>query len=288
MSISTYQLLKAVGMSDACALRMLPAIKMQAFEADQVICSKGDKRQPFSYVLYGIVVCAGGPSGNGALNPVNLFGSGTWFGEASFLNQQSSSFNYLCLAPTRLVSIPYEHALAAFEQEAEFSRFIARLTNWRNQEHAEMLALMRSGSPAQCVVMGLAMLADAMLNNSSHLPKNLAGESLEIPLKQSLLASMCGVSRGIFSVCIQQLAAAGWLNINYATVELKPIKIWQQFAASQRQNQQCITKLAMPEILALMQMAADHASPAISHTAPKTQELNPHNNAHSQAPGVTQ
>lgn len=115
MSISTYQLLKAVGLSDACALRMLPAIKMQAFEADQVICSKGDKRQPFSYVLYGIVVCAGGPSGNGALNPVNLFGSGTWFGEASFLNQQSSSFNYLCLAPTRLVSIPYEHALAAFE-----------------------------------------------------------------------------------------------------------------------------------------------------------------------------
>ena len=268
MSFNTYQLLKSVGLSDACAIRMLPAIRSQTLEADQVIWSKGDKRQPFTYLAEGLVVCASGQGGDGTLNPVNIFSSGTWFGEAGFLNQPSG-FNYLCLTPARLVSIPFDQALSAFEQEAEFPRFIARMTHWRDQQHAEMLALMRTGSPALCVVLGLAMLSAAILNNSSHLPNNPLGAHLEIPLKQSLLAAMCGVSRGTFSACLQQLAAAGWLQVNYATIKLQSLQTWQSFAAMQRQDQHRVSKLSMPEILDLMHTASDAGHPAVSHSKPQ-------------------
>ena len=254
MSINTYQLLRNVGLTNSRAIQMLPGIKSQSFEVDQVICAKGDNHQSFTYILEGLV-CASNPCSDGGLNPVNIFGSGTWFGEAGFINRQSSAFDYQCLAPTCLLSIPLGDALAAFEQEAEFSRYIARLANWRYQQHAEMLTLMRVGSPALRVVMGLSMLTESLQNNASHLPINQFDERLEIRLKQSLLASMCGVSRGIFSVCLQQLATAGWLRVNYATLEMKSIKTWRIFSSSQRENPKRFAKPSMQEILALMQMA---------------------------------
>jgi CRP/FNR family cyclic AMP-dependent transcriptional regulator len=255
MSVNTYQLLANVGLPTARAIRLLPSVKTQAYDVDQIIWSKGDSQQPFTYILRGLV-CVSRPCKEGGLNPINIFSAGTWFGEAGFLNNQAAGFDYICLSPTRVLSIPFVEVLDAFEQDSDFARYIARLINWRDQQHSEMLMLMRVGSPALRVVMGLAMLADAVLNNSSHLPKNANEGSLEIPLKQSLLASLCGVSRGIFSVCIQQLVADGWLRVNYGTLVFQSIETWKKFSCSHRLNVQNLTKPSMQELLELMQIAA--------------------------------
>lgn len=145
MSINTYQLLKAVGQNDARVIKMLGCIDSQSFDADQVIWPKGDHQQPFTYILQGLV-CACTPAPEGGLNPVNIFGPGTWFGETSFLSRQASGFDYISLTPVRLLSIPYADALEAFEQEAAFPRYIAQLTSWRDQQHSDMLMLMRTGT----------------------------------------------------------------------------------------------------------------------------------------------
>jgi CRP-like cAMP-binding protein len=174
------------------------------------------------------------------------------------LNGRASAVEYICLTPARVVSVRYADALRAFEQDSEFSRYIARLVIWRGQQHAEMLALMRVGSPSLRVVMGLALLTEAIVSNSSHLPRYDLDASLQIPLKQALLASMCGVSRGIFSVCLQQLAASGWLRVDYATVELQSIKTWSKFAHAHRHNRQNHSKTSMQELLILMQKASVH------------------------------
>ena len=263
MSINTYQLLKNLGLTDARVMSMLPGITSRVYEVDEVVCYKGEKRKPFSHILSGLV-CASKPCEDGERNPANIFGPGTWFGEAGFLNEQSSAYDYVCLTPARVLRVPFSDAASAFEHDAAFSRYIARLTQWRDQQHSEMLMLMRIGSPALRVVMGLSMLAEALLSNSSHLPVNRVEECLAIPLKQSLLAASCGVSRGIFSVCLQQLAAADWLEVNYATIRLKSVKTWQYFSASQRQNLQNAAKPSMQELLVLMQLASTNDSPMSS------------------------
>jgi CRP-like cAMP-binding protein len=269
VSVNTYQLLKNIGLTDARVIRMLPGIKSQVCEADQVICTKGDKRQPFFYILRGLV-CVSKPCEDSEHNPINIFGPGTWFGEAGFLNDQTSGFNYLCLTPAHLLNIPFGDAVDAFEHDASFARYLARLTQWRDQQHAEMLTLMRIGSPALRVVMGLCLLSEALLSNSSHMPINRLDDALEIPLKQSLLAGLCGVSRGIFSVCLQQLAAAGWLNINYATIEIKSIQTWQHFLNSQRHSRQNTSKPSMDEILVLLQLASANDLPMATTHNPRT------------------
>ena len=265
MSINTHRLLKEIGLSDLRIIRMLPGIKSYSFETNQVIWSKDDDRQPFTHIIKGLV-CASTPRDDKEVHPVNIFGDSTWIGEAEFITRQPSGLDYICLSPTRLISIPFDEALDAFENEAEFSRYIARLVNWRGRQHAEMLAVMRIGSPALRVVMGLSMLTDAMLNNSSHQPKHILEDHLEIAIKQSVLAAMCGVSRGIFSLCVQQLTEAGWLRVSYASIEIQLVRTWQLFLTEWRQDLLSITKPTMHDLLALMQVANAHTKKLLLQT----------------------
>lgn len=255
MSIKTYQVLKSLGLSDQRVTRMLIGAKSDIFAVDQVVWPKGASLQPWTHIITGLI-CACVPDADGGLNPMNIYGPGACFGEATILNRQASAVEYVCLTPARVVEIPFAETLDAFEHEAEFSRYIARLVNWRSQQHADMLSLMRIGSPSLRVVMGLALFAAAMASSSSHLPHFEFEDSLDIPLKQSLLASMCGVSRGIFSVCVKQLAAAGLLRVDYATVGLLSLKTWGRFSHAYRHNRQNLIKPSMLELLSLMQEAS--------------------------------
>ena len=255
MSIKAYQLLKSVGLSDRLVLRLLRGAKSETFAVDQVLWPKGISLQPWTLIITGLV-CACIPDADNGLNPVDIYGSGACFGEGGFLSGQASELDYVCLIPVRAVCIPFVEALDAFEQDSEFTRYITRLSAWRDQQHVQMLALMRIASPALRAVIGLALSAESMLSSSSHLPHFEIDDSLELPLKQSLLATMCGVSRGIFSIAVKQLAEAGWLHLNYATVELRRIKAWDHFAQTYRQNRLNVSMPSMQDLFSLMQQAS--------------------------------
>lgn len=255
MSTKAYQLLKSVGLSDEWAVRMLQAAQSETFAVDQVIWPKGASLRPWTFIISGLV-CAGIPDADGGLNPVNIYGADTCFGEIGLLTGQASQVQYVCLTPVHVLGIPYAEALDAFEHDAQFSRYIARLVVWREQQHVEMLSLMRIGNPTLRVVMGLALFTESMLSSSSHLPHFEFDDTLDIPLKQSVLAAMCGVSRGILSVAVKQLAAAGWLHLNYATVNLRHVKAWGLFLHTYRQNRLNVLNPSMDELLLLMQQAS--------------------------------
>lgn len=256
MSIYAYQLLKGLGLSEQRVLRVLPSIKVESLDVNQIICRKGAKPEAWTHIVSGLVN-AGIPDKDGDITPINIFGPGTWFGEVAILNRQALLLECICLTPVRILTMPLAQAVDAFEHEAEFSRHVARLVAWRTQQHAEMLTLMRLGSPQLRVVMGLALFAEALHNSNSHLPTNGLDDSLEIPLKQSLLAALCGVSRGVFSECVQQLSAAGWVRLNYATLALSSIVVWRKFSNQYRQSRINSVKPSMQEILLLMEEAAD-------------------------------
>lgn len=256
MSIYAYQLLKGLGLSEQRVLAVLPSIKAEALDVDQVIYRKGSHPEAWIHVVSGLIG-AGIPDTDGAIMPINVFGAGNWFGEVAILNRRALMLECICLTPVRILTMPLTHAVEAFEQEAEFARHIARRVAWRAQQQAEMLMLMRQDSPQLRVVMGLALFAEALHNGKPHLPTQEPEDSMDIPLKQSLLASLCGVSRGVFSECVQQLAAAGWIRLNYATLALLNTEGWRKFSRQYRQNRLNTVKPSMQDILLLMQETSE-------------------------------
>jgi CRP-like cAMP-binding protein len=255
MSIYAYQLLKVMGLSEPRLLRVLSNVQFQLLEPDHVICRKGSRPDAFSHVLSGLIA-AGMPDPDGTLAPLHIAGPGTWIGVNAILNPNEVGLETVCLTPVRLLILPMADAEEAFQNEPRFTQYLAQLMSWRNQLLTEKLVLMRLGSPQLRVVMGLALFAEALHNGSSHLPASEFDECQEIPLKQSLLASMCGVSRGIFSECVQQLAAAGWIRLNYATLALSNVRAWHKFSSNYRSARH-YEKLSMPEILRHMTAASE-------------------------------
>lgn len=255
MSVYAYQLLNGLGISEQRLLRLLPNVRVRSLEPHDVICRKGARPDSFSNVLNGLI-CAGAPEPDGSVTPIHILGPGTWFDVNAVLNPAAVALETICLTPVRLLDMPLTDAAEAFQSEPRFAQYLAQLMSWRSQSHTERLTLMRLGSPQLRVVMGLALFAEALHNSNSHLPTNELDDFQEIPLKQSLLASMCGVSRGIFSECVQQLAAAHWIRLNYATVALSRVPVWHKFSHNHRNNRHNNNKPSMPEILGLMQEAS--------------------------------
>jgi CRP/FNR family cyclic AMP-dependent transcriptional regulator len=255
-SAYVYQLLLGVGLDESTVLKMLPRVETMAFDAGDVIWSKGGEVTAWTYIVTGLV-SATVPLQEGGCMQINVYGRRTWFGEEALLNRYPSCLEYVCLSPVRAVSVPALDTLAAFQNEPDFSRYIALLMAWRSRQNSEMIVLMKQGSPHLRVVMGLALFAEALNYNSSRPPTHgLEGPSLEIPVKQSVIASVCGVSRGMFSDAVQQLSAAGWLHVNYATLELRSPETWLRFSRQQRQARINITKPSMEELLQMMAQAS--------------------------------
>ena len=151
---STYkfELLTGMGLSESCALQILPRVRMTGFDPQEIVWSKGSGVAAWTYIVSGLVG-ASVPIQEGGSIHVDIYGNRTWFGEEALLNRYPSSFEYVCLTPVRTVEIPAADVLAAFQREPEFARYVALLMAWRSRRSAEMAVLMKQGSPALRVVM---------------------------------------------------------------------------------------------------------------------------------------
>lgn len=223
-------------MSKLRALDLLPVIEQSVVPAEAPVWPRSAPARAWSYICDGLVFgCV--PGRKGKRVPYCVYGPGTWFGDP-VISRNRSTLEYVCLTKAEILQIPFGAALDAFENEPEYSRFVARLTSWRAQRHEELLSLLRVEDLALRVALSLAMLADDLLHNASHLRRTSASsqDHLEIPIKQSLLASMCGLSRGVFSVNASKLVEAGWCQVRYARMTLVNLKAWEIFLDDHRAN----------------------------------------------------
>lgn len=257
MSIYDYHILKGLNISEERVLKLLPHIETVHFQHCETIVPKGALQNDWFHLVTGFVNAAI-PSSDGKYTSVNIYGPGAWFGEDSFVNEKSSEKGYFCLTSARILRIPRACAVEIFNSEPEFIRYIARLVSWRGSQQATMLMLQKTGSPPLRTIMGLALFAESIGNGASHLPSANTDDHLEIPLKQATFASMCGVSRGLFSDCVQRIAEAGYIKLNYSTLQILNVKAWTHFAQTYRKNPISLTKVEVPELLALIAASAQH------------------------------
>ncbi len=225
--------LRHLGLNDAVAAVVSRDIKVQSFEAGQTIWAKGSLIQSWMLILHGLVSAAI-PTANSDSTPISVYGDGAWFGEQPIINRKPSYAAYVCLVPTEVLSMPAERFDQLFLEDAEFARFVAKLVAWRVQKTSETLMLMKLGNPCLRVVMGLAQFAEALSYRSERPPTIGFGDGLEIPIPQSTLASLCGVSRTLFSEYAQALANDQWLKLSYGKLEVLSPLAWHSFAQRQR------------------------------------------------------
>lgn len=229
------QRLRKLGLSDIVAAQTATLVKVQSFDAGRKIWSKGSEVGHWHYIIGGLV-SASISTTNSETTPLSIYGKGAWYGEQSIINRKPSFADYVCLTSTEVLTLPAATFDALFVQEPHFARYVAKLMAWRVQKTSETLTLMKLGNPCLRVVMGLAQFAEALAYKSDRPPTIGFGEGVEIPIAQTTLASLCGVSRTLFSEYVQQLAQQGWLKISYGKLEILQIDTWHAFARSQRED----------------------------------------------------
>jgi len=206
-------------------------------------------------------VAASIPINGGKPLPVHIYGPMAWFGEQPLINKQPTHFEYTCLTPVEVIGMSKKCFDSAILEEPDFVRYISTLMAWRVQQQSEMLMLMRLGSSPLRVVMGLAQYAEALDCRKRLASTSVAKGGVDIPITQSQIAALCGVSRTLFSEYLQHLARAGWLKVRYGGIELQSVETWRIFARNQRERQSVRSRASLLELLDDMDVAQAELGP---------------------------
>jgi CRP/FNR family cyclic AMP-dependent transcriptional regulator len=260
--LSTYahRLLQKIQFSKTRILSVLPQLTLTSFDEGEAIWNKGHSVQSWNCVMTGYVA-ASLPIGGGKPLPVHIYGPMAWFGEQPLLNKQPTQFEYTCLTPVEVIGMNKKSFESAILEEPDFVRYIAMLMAWRAQQQSEMLMLMRLGSSPLRVVMGLAQYAEALDCRFPSAAKNINKGVVDIPITQSQIAALCGVSRTLFSEYLQHLARAGWLKVRYGGIELQSVQTWRIFARKLRECSCVRSRASLLELLDDMDSAQEELGP---------------------------
>jgi CRP-like cAMP-binding protein len=229
MSTFAYQVLKKTMMTDQGAVRAAAESRVRSFEAGATIWKKGAVVEEWSYVISGLV-SESTPVSKAESLPLHVYGPRSWFGEQSIVLYKPTLFEFRCMTDVQLLAIPVRTLQLLWKDQPGFSTYVAQLLAWRVQKKTQMLALMKMGNPIIRVVMGIVLFSEALAYASARPPTQDADDGIEIPVNQTQMASLFGVSRTLLSDIIKKFERAGWLKVKYGKMEIKSLDTWRRFA----------------------------------------------------------
>lgn len=230
MSIHSYNLLKDLGLSEAAVLRILPTVNEQVFRAEQVICRRATPDLPWTHIASGLV-CAYLPSESTDMEPFCVHPQGDWFGESDVVRNSPSTCEYVCLTDVRLKQIPGTLVRAALNSEAQFEHLVLQLMAARHQRVLNFTTLSRIHTSELRVILGLTLLVNSLQAAELALPSPTAlsaEQTLVLPIKQSILASLCGVSRSALSIALRHPIDAGLCKAHYGRIVFMQLPAWEK------------------------------------------------------------
>jgi len=228
-----YQQLNALGLSNRLAMEVSQNVKIASYDAHQVVWSKGADVDSLQLIISGLVT-EFIPAQKIKSTFVDLFWEGRWFGEQHVINGSQSVSDYVCLVPTDVLKIPVATVRQILDVDIGFTRRLLELAAWRNQNTLERLVLIRHGNPSLRIVVGLSLFAEAQMHYASKSTVSKAPSNLEVFVSQSLLASLFGVSRTLFSNVLHTLCKHDLLHTSYKKIAFVNLDAWRAFARRQR------------------------------------------------------
>ncbi|ARV20636.1 cAMP-activated global transcriptional regulator CRP [Curvibacter sp. AEP1-3] len=228
-----YQKLRSLGCTEATAASYATKTSIKSFESGEIIWRKGQTISHWCTIINGLVSCSLIDEEKRDIH-VALFNENAWFGEHAILSEKPSFANYRCLVSVDTLQIEAGCIREMLSTELAFATKLAKVLAWRMQRTSEMLMLFRMGNPALRSVIGISQFAEALAYDSDRPSAMEIGSKVSISINQSVLASLCGVSRSRFSSVLHSLENKGWLRLEYGTIEILNLPAWHSFAASKR------------------------------------------------------
>jgi CRP-like cAMP-binding protein len=226
-----YRQLRRVGLSDIAARTVQPRLRPHSYETGTPVWKRGGSIDGWTLVVSGMV----GKSidaGKGNAASLGIYGQGVWFGEQAILSGRPSMADYICLVDTDLLTLPKTVVEALLKTDQAFGEHMAKLVSRRLVTSSEALALHKTGTSCAKVIIGLAQLAGEL---TSELEEQRADRAF-VPIPQGSLASICGVSRTVFSNFVLQLERQGWIELSYGGVEFLRLANWLKLLDAQQAN----------------------------------------------------
>lgn len=230
-----YQKLRQLGLTEDAARVQAKETKLVSLDTNATVWRKGAEVKTYNCIISGLVSAAVSTESS-TQSPIAIYGEHTWFGEFSILNNKPAYADFVCLLPTEMLTLPAANINELINSEQNFAVKMAKMVSWRAQKTAEMLMIMKCGNPCLRVIMGISQFAESLAYYSDRPPTIGYGEGLTIPVKQEVLASLCGVSRTKLSEFVLQLERSGWLRISYGKIEILSLQTWHRFSALQRER----------------------------------------------------
>ena len=258
----TKQLCKA-GLAEDKAYRISGQVLIRSFEEDQAVCSRGQEVGNWFYVVNG-TVGASVVAGRGGISLMQIYPSGSWFGEQCILNSKPSFFDFICMSDVDLLLIPTPLFLEIFEDVPEFMRNICCTLAWRDQLKEQMLMILKTGTAEHKTIVNLAYLVESLSFHLARPTKVPMPGTLFVQGKQHMLASLCGVSRSVFNAQLQRLTESNFLSSQYGRLEFHKIAAWLTLSLRIRKNHYSIRSFVEHSAFDELEACAGVPYPSVS------------------------
>jgi CRP-like cAMP-binding protein len=263
MSSYASQRLNAIGVRSEAAHRVAKTLALSSQKGNSKIDLACGVAQSWVFIITGIVAAIAAKE-KGGYAVLNIYGPETWIGENHILHSTSTSIEYICLTDVEFLRLSGDIFLQLVETEPGFVKHLTRLVAWRGQHSAEMLLLIKNGNPCLRSVIGLGLFFEALAARSNCPITNNMEDSITVPVKQDVIAQLCGVSRTSLWESMRRLEECGWLKIRYGELELLNLPAWRTVIRRRRECQFAKMDPTIDELL-LEFDRADLAQPSPAH-----------------------
>jgi len=238
VNIANYQLLSGIGLSERAVLKIVEHTRVRHYHAGEVLCKRGLVGEPWRYLLSGMAFFSSSEQG-GRRDLIGVIGPGHWAGEAPVKDFQSSPLEILCMTDVRVMEVPFSFIQHAFDSELNFCRYVARMLNDRYLNQTEIVLMQRVPETLSRVALCLAVLGEKF----NHAPRPFSRHSKTLgpvprhqplPLNQTEISSICGVSRSNLSQALKQFVHAELCQVQYSQVTLLRLDAWLEILKSYR------------------------------------------------------
>jgi CRP-like cAMP-binding protein len=191
-------------LSEEEAARARRGLSERHYPAGAYICHRGDKFEPWTGVVTGLVkICA--ISADGKAITFAGVGNGGWFGEGTVLKNEARKYDLVALRDTRLGLLNRQTFMWLYENSVGFNRFLVSQLNERMGQFIATIETDRLLDPTARMARHIAWLFNPVLYPN-------AGRSMVIT--QEELALLAGTSRQAANKGLQALERAGLIALD--------------------------------------------------------------------------
>jgi CRP/FNR family cyclic AMP-dependent transcriptional regulator len=199
--------------------RVLAAVRLIDVLEGQYVVHAGESAEYWVGLVDGLVVQQVS-SENGRLATLTCIGPGAWFGEGTLMKQGSWQYDAVARQNCHAVLVPRSVFNWLLETNLAFNRFLARLLNERLSHYMGLFANERLTSSVQRLAHVLASLYD---------PDLYPNRSAMLPMSQSDIALLSGMSRQHANAALQKLHVQGLLEVGRYGVQVLDVVALRQY-----------------------------------------------------------